>query len=158
MAPRGAETEPTAKEGLGVGIVDEEFFIYIITRARGRGLDADAIPMVGAQEVGSVCVFLNERRLGLAVVATETGGGVRVATIAEVVELEGGGIFEHAIAVGDVGEHAAVGDGGVGGQPEAVEVGEAVGGVAHNNHSLVFEGKRNGHRLTPPKGEASRCP
>ena len=158
MAPCGAEAKPAAEKGVRVGIVDEEFIIYIIARARKAGFDADTVPMVGTKQVRRVGVFVEERGLGLRVVASETGCGVVVATVAEVVELEGGSIFEHAIAVGDVGKHTTVGDGRVGSQPKAVEVGEAVGGVAHNNHSLVFEGKRNGHRLTPPKGEASRCP
>ena len=158
MAPCGAEAKPAAEKGVRVGIVDEEFIIYIISRARRTGFDADTVPMVGTKQVRRVGVFVEKRRLGLRVVASETGCGVVVAAVAEVVKLEGGGIFEHAVAVGDVGEHAAVGGGRVGSQPEAVEVGEAVGGVAHDNHGLVFEGKRNGHRLTPPKGETSRCP
>ena len=52
MAPGGAETEPTTKEGTRVGVVDEEFFIYIVSRVRGSGLDADAIPMVWAKQMG----------------------------------------------------------------------------------------------------------
>ena len=87
MTPGSTETEPSACKGLWVGVVDEEFLVDIVTCAGSGSLDADAIPLIGAEQVGRVRIFTEEWRLGLPIVTAESRGRIPVAAVAEIVEL-----------------------------------------------------------------------
>ena len=93
MAPSGAEGEPAAAERDRRLIGDELFAVEDVTGVPVCiHLDADIIPMVGAEKMGGVGVFFQDWRTacgighgqGVAFVMAETGRGVVVAAVTEV--------------------------------------------------------------------------
>ena len=114
------------------------------------------IPFAGLEEMVGVGVFLYDRRAvlsvvhtaGIAVVAAEAGGGVMVASVAEVVELQGVGVDELSSAFVKV--FPRVRSVGVGGHPEAVEVAEAVVGVFGDHLRVVFDDRTSAHLVFAP--------
>lgn len=120
VAPSGAEGEPAVEEGMGVEVIHELGAIDGVADAGcgafGRDLDADVVPVVGAQQVGGIGVLTEDggtavgvgdgQRVG--VVAAEACGRVVVASVAEVVALEAVALEEAAAALGDAAEWGEV--------------------------------------------------
>lgn len=156
MTPGCAETEPPSQKGHRVAVVDEQLIVYKITRALARSLYADAIPMIGLQKVVSISILLQQWRLRSAVIATEAGGGVPVAAIAQIVELQRGCIREHTVTLPHADKWTPICHLWVSGQPEAVEVRQAVGRISLHHHGLILNHARNLQGLTIPEREACR--
>ena len=105
-------------------------------------------------------VFLYDRRAvlrvvhtaGVAVVAAESGGGVMVASVAEIVELQGVGIDE--LSATFVKVFPRVRSVWIGGHPEAVEVAEAVVGAFGDYLRVIFNDRATAHLVFAPDAKA----
>ena len=116
VAPSGAEGEPAAEEGMGVEVIHELGALDGVADAGcvafGRDLDADVVPVVGAQQVGGIGVLAENGGTAVGVgdgqrvgrVAAEACGRVVVASVAEVVALQTVALQEAAAALGDTAE------------------------------------------------------
>ena len=122
------------------------------------------IPVIGLQQMLLIGIFLQDGRTAfsiihsrlVAIVAAETGGGVVVATIAEIVHLKC--VTAHEDAATPLRPAPDIAGMGVAGEEETVEVTQAVAFLPFIYHTgVVF------HRLTlvqllfAPECETLRC-
>lgn len=139
MRQRGAEAEPSMRQRLRIVILHQRFAIDNVAHHAIDALQTDVIPMVGTKEMVGVSVFLEDFGLRIeTVIATETRSTVVVATIAHIVEAQRIAVLEDAASLTHTRPDAASRSTGVGGHPEAVEVGEAISAVTLHHHGIVL--------------------
>ena len=133
-APSGTHAEPSAGQRSWIAEVHKAFPVDEVADSCAIGFDADVSPLVGHIQMCLVGVFLQDGRhgigfsslVGLPLVSAEAGRLVVVATIAQIIQLQGVAVLEDALSLLHACEYRAVLYHGVGRHPEAVEVAHAV--------------------------------